>query len=152
MIEELKMEEEERLKHLDPALPPVEVWNWSLVCPAKLRSSYKDFHKGFPKFTNRTSTFTGCLDYVFITPELRVLGAIDPLSHALQPGDDDVKPCPNKHWPSDHLPHVTDLRHDDAVVPDSQASASPDHDDDTAADDGKDAEDGEDAGRDPDNG
>jgi CCR4-NOT transcription complex subunit 6 len=79
-----------------------------------------------PPFTNRTTTFSGCLDYVFYTPEhfgavaalelpfawVREKGAGDRgcSKHRNMVSAEEFTPIPDESWPSDHLAMGFDLR------------------------------------------
>lgn len=87
-----------------PDMPEGDYWSPSLRCA--MRSAYQVVHGHEPDFTNYAQSakdaapFIGCLDYVFCSPHLRVLGA-PPL-----PNREDYLPAgplPTASEPSDHL-------------------------------------------------
>ncbi len=61
---------------------------------------------GFPRYTNFVSSFTGCLDYIYVNEELRTERVV-PL-----PTHEEVTQytaLPNVVFPSDHLALICDL-------------------------------------------
>jgi len=71
-----------------------------------------------PSFTNRTSGFSGCLDYVFISEHWKVSAALD-MPYAWDPQyperslnsvDRVFEVLPSERWPSDHLAVGVKLR------------------------------------------
>jgi len=91
-----------RLTDHYPAPPSGDDWTPNLRCA--MRSAYKAAHGCEPDFTNyaqsmRDATpFVGCLDYVFCSPHLRVVGA-----PALPHRRDVAGPLPTNSEPSDHI-------------------------------------------------
>ena len=95
-----------------PTVPEGDAWSPTLRCP--MRSAYRVAHGHEPDFTNYAQTtrdaspFIGCLDYVFCSPHLRVLGA-PPLPRredyigAAGLRSTRTGPLPTASEPSDHL-------------------------------------------------
>ena len=87
-----------------PAVPKGDAWLPTLRCA--MRSAYEVAHGQEPDFTNYAQSlrdaapFIGCLDYVFCSPHLRVLGA-PPLPHRQDYMG--AGPMPTSSEPSDHL-------------------------------------------------
>ena len=85
-----------------PDVPEDDTWTPSLRCA--MVSAYRAVHGHEPDFTNYAqsardaSPFIGCLDYVFCSPHIRVLGA-----PALPHRQDMAGPLPTAAEPSDHL-------------------------------------------------
>lgn len=78
----------------------------ALSLPAQFRSAMKESRGAEPLFTNYTSTFKGCLDYVMLRGSLTV--------HSVEPFMDEAElseeiALPNNKNPSDHLPLIVDL-------------------------------------------
>eukprot|EP00884_Botryococcus_braunii_P020456 jgi/Botrbrau1/7094/Bobra.0165s0116.1 len=67
-----------------------------------------------PPLTNKTSTFAGCLDYIWMQQGkwevLATLGLPYPEDAGPQPECVDLPPCPNPQQPSDHLPIACKLQ------------------------------------------
>lgn len=61
-----------------------------------------------PAITNKTSSFAGCLDYIWLLRGRWAVTATMRLPYSQQAGPDpdmlDFPPCPNPLQPSDHLP------------------------------------------------
>ena len=92
------------LEDVYPAVPEGDHWSPALRCA--MRSAYQVAHGSEPDFTNfaqaarDSAPFIGCLDYVFCSPHLRVLGA------PVLPHREDYMsagPLPTASEPSDHL-------------------------------------------------
>lgn len=84
-----------------PAPPAVDLWRPDLTFP--MRSAYAAANGKEPDYTNcaRQSdgpVFIGCLDYVFVSPHAKVLGA-----PPLPPMPTEPTPQPTAAEPSDHL-------------------------------------------------
>ena len=84
-----------------PAAPAGDAWTPNLPCA--MRSGYAEAHGREPDFTNCAQArdepvFIGCLDYVFVSPHVRVLGA-----PPLPPMPQAATPQPTAAEPSDHL-------------------------------------------------
>jgi len=77
-----------------------------LINPKPFNSAMKLFIGNEPLFTNYTTTFKGCLDYVMMRGDLRVVGGE-------QLPDESVLAkevaLPNSIYPSDHLPITVDI-------------------------------------------
>jgi 2',5'-phosphodiesterase len=99
-----------------PDLPPKKFnWKWiPNIYP--VRSAYKDYLGTEPEYTNNAwvkgmSHFVECLDYIWISPEWKVIGADD----IAGPGSKNAvlssgQPFPNKYEPSDHVMLAANLR------------------------------------------
>jgi mRNA deadenylase 3'-5' endonuclease subunit Ccr4 len=61
-----------------------------------------DCHAAEPHYTNRTTSFSGCLDYIFHDEQWRVKKLL-PLPQGAH------LVFPNKLWPSDHLAIMAEL-------------------------------------------
>jgi mRNA deadenylase 3'-5' endonuclease subunit Ccr4 len=76
---------------------------------AKLKSSYYDFHKSEPNYTNvyknKDIEFMDCIDYIFVGKEINVMSCLvgllnkDPMRYQY----------PNAICPSDHIPLSSSL-------------------------------------------
>lgn len=74
----------------------------------RLRSAFAEAHGGEePSFTNLTSRFAGCLDYVLVDARFRVLSAPEPSMTEAEARSH--VGLPNASWPSDHLAVVVDV-------------------------------------------
>jgi Endonuclease/Exonuclease/phosphatase family len=115
-------------RHYQPRVP-------QLVLPvAPLRSAYVAARGRDPATTTRTATFSACLDFVFVSPSVRVLAVLDmpypttardpvsgalhphplPLDHSsphiAQPSRDTFSAIPDHVWPSDHVAVGADIQ------------------------------------------
>jgi len=95
-------------RHYQPRLP-------SLHLPVpRMRSAYATAHGADPPTTTRTATFSACLDYIFVSPSVRVLTVLDmpyPTHQTLEPPTQDTfPPIPNHVWPSDHVALAADIQ------------------------------------------
>jgi mRNA deadenylase 3'-5' endonuclease subunit Ccr4 len=77
-----------------------------LINPKPFTSAMKLLLGNEPVFTNYTSTFKGCLDYVMTRGDLRVIGG-DKLPDESELAKEVA--LPNSIYPSDHLPITVDL-------------------------------------------
>lgn len=81
-----------------------EVPSLELLKP--FRSAFKEINGTEPRFTNFTSTFKGCLDYVMLSGKLKAHSCEALLDeNALS----EETALPNSKMPSDHLPLVVDV-------------------------------------------
>jgi CCR4-NOT transcription complex subunit 6 len=73
----------------------------------QLKSSWVEGKGHEPPFTNRHSSFAGCIDYVWLSPQLQVVGLLDmPYTYSSHSNDHRSVTfgfTPNEQWPSDHL-------------------------------------------------
>jgi mRNA deadenylase 3'-5' endonuclease subunit Ccr4 len=91
-----------RLKGVDSVSVP------ALVIGKPYRSAFREINGSEPRYTNYTSSFKGCLDYVMLDGSLKV--------HSVEPILSDEELCsetalPNSMMPSDHLPLIVDLEY-----------------------------------------
>uniref|UniRef100_A0A6T8PH94 Endonuclease/exonuclease/phosphatase domain-containing protein n=1 Tax=Hemiselmis andersenii TaxID=464988 RepID=A0A6T8PH94_HEMAN len=78
--------------------------------PFAMRSAYADCNGGEPEMTNyainpRSGLFVGCIDYIFVTPQVKVLGCLE-----LMAKSDFASSLPTEGEPSDHVMIGADLR------------------------------------------
>ncbi|CRH03073.1 carbon catabolite repressor protein 4, putative [Plasmodium relictum] len=67
------------------------------------KSSFKEINGNEPIFTNKTSSFSGCIDFIFYKELI-------PLSAKTIPSNlNDIKMLPNEHFPSDHVLLVSEF-------------------------------------------
>ena len=99
---------DDRLVSHYPTAPEGDSWTPDLFCP--MSSAYAAAHDGAePDFTNYSQVkdeapFIGCLDYVFISPHVRAVGAPVLPHRSTQAG-----PLPTATEPSDHILLAVDL-------------------------------------------
>mmetsp|Transcript_2548 Transcript_2548/g.6123 ORF Transcript_2548/g.6123 Transcript_2548/m.6123 type:complete len:362 (+) Transcript_2548:84-1169(+) len=78
--------------------------------PCAMRSAYADCNGHEPQMTNyaqnpRSGLFVGCIDYIFVSPHIKVLGCMELLSQS-----DFETSLPTETEPSDHVMIGADLR------------------------------------------
>lgn len=114
-------------RHYKPPIPTLKL----PICP--MRSAYVVARGRDPSTTTRTTTFSECLDFIFLSPSIQVLNVLDmPYEHVFsapkdspptpipdqlnhtskhikQPTYEQFHPIPGPAWPSDHIAVGADI-------------------------------------------